>query len=307
MRRRIPSTGALVAFEAAARHESFTKAAADLALTQSAVCRQIAGLEAYLGVALFRRTRHGVKLTEAGEGFSRQVASRLDAIEQDTLGIMASHGRGATLQLAVVPTFATQWLLPRLPHFMRAHPDITVNLTTRTRPFLFEETTFDAAIQFGEGSWPGTDARHLMREHAVPVCSPALLRRISRSGKPVTPQEVVRLPLLQQETRPYAWRNWCESAGVDGGNPLAGPRFELFSMLAQAARHDMGVALIPAMLIEEDLAGGRLVVACAHSHRSAHAYHIVFPERKAESAALRLFIDWLCLQAQSYRAAAGLE
>ena len=146
-----------------------------------------------------------------------------------------------------------------------------------------------------------------MREHPVPVCSPALLRTISGRRKKLAPHEVMRLPLLQQGTRPYAWRNWCESAGVEGGNPLAGPRFELFSMLAQAAKHDMGVALIPAMLIEEDLAAGRLVIACDHSHRSTHAYHIVFPERKAESAALRLFTEWLCGQAQAYRESAGLD
>lgn len=307
MRRRIPSTGALVAFEAAARHESFTKAAAELALTQSAVCRQIAGLEEYLGLPLFRRTRHGVRLTEAGTSFSRQVAVRLEAIEQDTLGVMATHGRGATLELAVVPTFATQWLLPRLPDFMRTHPDITVNLTTRTRPFLFEGTGFDAAIQFGEGRWPGTDARYLMREHPVPVCSPALLRSAGGKGEKLKPEEVMRLPLLQQGTRPYAWRNWCESAGIEGGNPLAGPRFELFSMLAQAAKHDMGVALIPAMLIEEDIAAGRLVVACDHSCPSDHAYHVVFPEPRAESSALQLFTQWLCGQAQAYRESVGRD
>lgn len=306
MRRRIPSTGALVAFEAAARHESFTKAAADLALSQSAVCRQIAGLEQDIGVTLFRRTRHGVKLTEAGAAFSQRVAAHLDAIEQDTLDVMAGQGRGATLELAVVPTFATQWLLPRLPHFLAAHPDITVNFTTRTRPFLFEDSGFDAAIQFGEGSWPGTVARYLMGEHSVPVCTPALLRRIGGKGR-IAPQDIVRLPLLQQGTRPYAWRNWCESAGVDGGNALAGPRFELFSMLAQAAKHDMGVALIPAMLIEDDLAAGRLVVACRHSYRSEHAYHIVLPERKAESAALQVFTEWLCAQARAYREATGLN
>jgi DNA-binding transcriptional LysR family regulator len=138
MRRKIPSTNALNAFEAAARHASFTEAANELALTQSAVCRQIAGLEDFLGLKLFRRSRRGVVLTEAGAAYHRQVAKRLDEVERDTLDLMARQGRGGTLELAVVPTFGTRWLLPRLPDFARKHPDITLNLSSRTRPFLFD-------------------------------------------------------------------------------------------------------------------------------------------------------------------------
>lgn len=134
MRRKIPSTAALQAFDAAARHESFTRAADELALTQSAICRQIAALEDFLGVALFRRTRRGVRLTEAGISYSRKVAARLDAVERDTLSVMAHRGSGATLEIATVPTFATRWLLPRLPAFLAGHPDVTVNLSTRPRP-----------------------------------------------------------------------------------------------------------------------------------------------------------------------------
>ncbi|HEX7640175.1 MAG TPA: LysR family transcriptional regulator, partial [Burkholderiaceae bacterium] len=144
MRRKLPSTGALEAFEAAARHQSFTKAAEELAVTQSAVCRQVAALEAFLGVALFRRTRRGVTLTEAGRDYGRSVAARLDEVERDTLELMGRGGRGGALELAVVPTFATRWLLPRLPGFQRAHPDIVVHLSSRTRPFLFADTPFDA-------------------------------------------------------------------------------------------------------------------------------------------------------------------
>jgi Transcriptional regulator len=174
MRRKIPTTAALVAFESAARHESFTKAADELSLTQSAICRQIATLEEFLGVELFRRSRRGVKLTEAGLNYSRRVAQRLDAVERDTLAVMGQQG-GGTLELAVVPTFATQWLLPRLKDFKRLHPEVTVNLTNRTRPFLFADTEFDAALYFGDGVWSGTVANFLMHENPVPVCSPELL------------------------------------------------------------------------------------------------------------------------------------
>ena len=202
MRKKIPSTHALLAFESAARHQSFTRAAEELALTQSAVCRQINALEDYLGVPLFRRTRRGVQLTEAGQDYSRQIGPRLDALEQDTLAVMSQHGTGSTLDLAVVPTFATRWLLPRLGRFQARQPEVIVNLHTQTRPFLFDQTGFDAAIYFGDAGWPGTEAHFLMHEYPVPVCSPTL-----PGVQPhMTPEAIAELPLLQQSTRPYAWR-----------------------------------------------------------------------------------------------------
>lgn len=174
MRRKIPSTSALIAFESAARHQSFTKAADELALTQSAVCRQIGSLESFLGVELFRRSRRGVKLTDAGQAYSRRVALQLDAVERDTLAVMGQQGQ-QSLELAVVPSFGTQWLLPRLVDFQRQQPHVTVNLTSRTRPFLFADSDFDAAIYYGDADWPGTQADFLMAENAQPVCSPQLI------------------------------------------------------------------------------------------------------------------------------------
>ena len=302
MRRKIPSTAALLAFELAARHESFTRAAEELALTQSAVCRQIAALEDFLGLRLFRRTRRGVTLTEAGLSYSRQISARLDAVERDTLSVMAHHGRGATIELAVMPTFATRWLLPRLGGFLAGHPDVTVNMTNRTRPFLFADTEFDAALYFGDAGWPGTEAHFLMRENTLPVCSPRLLGERAR----LTPDEIAALPLLQQTTRPYAWRQWFGSLGLQVAHDMTGTRYELFSMLAQAAMQDMGVALIPPFLIQEELDSGRLVTPCPHTYLSDKAYYLIIPERKAETAALGAFRDWLCAAAAEYRTVAGL-
>lgn len=298
MRRKIPTTAALVAFELAARYESFTRAAEQLSLTQSAICRQIAGLEDFLGVPLFRRTRRGVQLTEAGRNYSRQVAMRLDAVERDTLSLMAHHGSGATIELAVVPTFATRWLLPRLPAFRKLHPEVTVNLTNRTRAFLFAETEFDAALHFGEAGWPGTEAHFLMHEDPVPVCSAALLAGRTR----LSAEEVAALPLLQQTTRPYAWRQWFDAGGLHVEHDMTGARLELFSMLAEAAAHHMGVALIPPFLIREELASGRLVIANDRALRIDKAYYLIIPERKAETRALTAFRDWLLAEAAAYRA-----
>ena len=298
MRRKIPSTAALIAFEAAARHQSFTRAADELALTQSAICRQIGGLEEFLGLELFRRSRRGVKLTEAGQSYARRVATQLDAVERDTLSVMGQQG-AQTIELALVPTFGTQWLLPRLKQFQALHPEITVNLTNRTRPFLFADTDFDAAIYFGNGEWSGTVAHVLMPEHSLPVCSPALL---DGAGQ-LEAQAIAELPLLQQTTRPYAWRQWFDSLGMKVTRDMTGPRLELFSMLAQAAEHQMGVALIPPFLIQRELAEGRLVIANPHSfRREDQAYQLMIPERRVESAGLNAFRDWLLDEARAWMA-----
>ncbi|SEF04217.1 LysR family transcriptional regulator [Pseudomonas migulae] len=295
MRRKIPSTTALISFEAAARHESFTKAAQELSLTQGAICRQIASLEEFLGVELFRRSRRGVKLTEAGLSYSRRVATQLDAVERDTLSVMGQQGANV-IELAVVPTFGTQWLLPRLKDFQQRHPEVTVNLTNRTRPFLFADTDFDAAIYFGDADWSGTESHRLMGENPMPVCSPTLLGQKTN----LTPAEIAELPLLQQTTRPYAWRQWFDSQNLNIPRDMTGPRYELFSMLAQAAMHDMGIALIPPFLIQRELAEKRLVIANVQALSSIKAYYLMIPERKVESASLKAFRDWLVNQAQSY-------
>ncbi len=295
MRRKIPSTTALISFESAARHESFTRAAEELSLTQGAVCRQIGSLEAFLGLELFRRSRRGVKLTEAGLSYSRRVALQLDAVERDTLSIMGQQGT-SVIELAVVPTFGTQWLLPRLRDFQNRHPEVTVNLTNRTRPFLFADTDFDAAIYFGDAEWSGTEAHRLMSENSMPVCSPAFMQ----GREHLDASELAELPLLQQTTRPYAWRQWLNAQNLNIARDMTGPRYELFSMLAQAAMHDMGVALIPPFLIQRELHEKRLVIANARSLPSNKAYHLMIPERKVESASLRAFRDWLIDQANGY-------
>lgn len=287
MRRKIPSTSALSAFEAAARHQSFTKAAEELSVTQSAICRQVGTLEEFLGIKLFRRGRRGVALTEAGQAYSRKVAARLDDVERDALELMACGGSGGTLELGVVPTFATKWLLPRLPGFLKRHPGITVNLGARARPFLFDDTPFDAAIHAGESIWPGTEGIFLMHEDLVAVASPA------RAVRPVTASDWQRLPLLQIGTRPTMWRDWFRSCGIVIERDMAGPRFELFSMVAEAAIHGMGIGLVPRLLIEEELARGVLVTVTPHVYRSDRSYRLLYPAGKADYPPLAAFREWL--------------
>ncbi|MFN9470477.1 LysR family transcriptional regulator [Acidovorax sp.] len=307
MRRNIPSTQALACFEVAARHESYTRAAQELSLTQSAVSRQIQALEEFLGVALFRRTRHGVVLTPAGAHYGRQVARWLQGLERDTLDVMAHQGQGGTLSLAAVPTFATRWLIPRLPQLAQQHPDHEVHNETQTRPILNADAPFDAALYAGTAeqvaNWPGITAQLLMHEDVVPVCSPRLLeaaaqRGLGRAYQPVAPQVLTELPLLQQSTRPYGWRQWFEAMGVDAPHALDGPRYELFSMLAVAATCGLGVALIPPLLIEAELARGELVVACNRPLQGERAYYLVSPAH-VQSPVLAAFSQWLLEAAQA--------
>jgi len=166
---------------------------------------------------------------------------------------------------------------------------------TQTRPFLFDQTEFDAAIYFGDAGWPGTEAHFLMREYPVPVCSPAL-RGVREQ---MSPDEVAALPLLQQTTRPYAWRQWFASAGVRPANDMGGMRLELFSMLAQAAIERLGVALIPPFLIQQELAAGSLISPCLRSFPSTRAYYLIVPEGKAERPALTNFREWLVAEAHA--------
>ncbi|NUZ04777.1 LysR family transcriptional regulator [Piscinibacter koreensis] len=303
MRRKIPSTHALTAFEAAARHQSFTRAADELALTQSAVCRQIAALERFVDVKLFRRTRRGILLTEAGARFSQNVRARLDEVERDTLAVMANGGAERSLELGVMPTFATRWLLPRLPAFKRDHPGITLHLTPRVRPFSFEETALDAALHAGYAGWPGTESTLLMHEQLIAVGSPALVG----ARKKLKPADLTRFELLQATTRPYAWRRWFESVGVRFEGDLAGPRMELFSMMSQAAMHGLGIALVPRFLVEDELADGSLVQLTSHSLFSDRSYYLIWPERRAHDPTLAAFKAWVEGEAKAYRDRAGAE
>ena len=299
MRRKIPSLQALACFEAAARHESYTRAAQELALTQGAVSRQITALEEFVGVALFRRTRHGVALTERGTEYAAQVAPRLQGLERDTLEIMSSQNSGGSVHLAAVPTFATRWLIPRLSQLKAQHPDITVHIETRTRPFMFADTAFDAALYAGTpeqiSHWAGTRCLRLLSEDMVPVCSPGVLG--SRTA--LTPDDIAQLPLLQQSTRPDGWRQWFAAASVTAPLALSGPRYELFSMTAAAAAQGLGLALVPRLLIEAELAGGELVVACEQVLQGERAYYLVTPERADTRPVMTRFVAWLVQAATS--------
>lgn len=303
MARKIPGSRTLLALEAAVRHSSFTAAAEELSLTQSAICRHIAGLEDYLAVELFRRTRRGVVPTEAGRAYGQRVSLWLDGIERDTLELMSRRGAGGELTLAAIATFAQCWLLPRLPDFARRHPRITLNFVTRTRPFLFQDTNIAASIFGGEGVWEGTERIFLLSEQLIPVASSAAIGHRTA----LLPEDFSRHRLLHLDTRPVAWRDWLKRAAVPVANDMAGPRFDLYSLVAEAAAQGLGIGLVPRFTVERDLQLGRLVTAAVQppfNGRTSHErggedstnYYLVYPRQRQEDAVFGAFRDWLVQQ-----------
>lgn len=293
----MPSLAALAAFDAAARHLSFTRAAEELSLTQGAVSRQVAQLETMLGVALFERVRQRVSLTPAGAAYAGEVRDALARIGAATLNVMTTRGAGGVLDLAILPSFGTRWLIPRLPDFFRRHPEVTINFATRIRPFDFGREPLDAAIHFGEPIWPGADLHRLMGETIVPVASPELIAREAL----LQPADLLRVPLLQQVTRPRAWAEWLEAQGLRMDGAVAGPIFEQFTMVAQAAQAGLGAAIVPRFLVEEELRAGRLVVPFDRPVESRQAYWLVHPKEKSARPAVAAFRTWLlaaCAEAE---------
>jgi LysR family transcriptional regulator, glycine cleavage system transcriptional activator len=276
-------------FESAARHLSFSDAANELSLTQSAVSRQIRALEEFLDLKLFHRIRNRLKLTEAAAAYLPEVRACLSRLEAASLELLAHQGTGGVLNLAILPTFGTKWLIPRMSSFWRAHPHIIVNFTTRSTAFDFSKERLDAAIHFGDVSWPGVSCYRLMGEEVVPVCAPALLNTLGLACV----DDLARHTLLQHTTRPNAWVEWLAAAGTPEINGLKGPRFEHFLMMIQAAIAGIGVAVLPRFLIEDEVAAGRLVIPFNVAVRSDQAYYLVHPEEKADLPALRSFREWL--------------
>lgn len=286
-RRFLPPMTVLCAFEAAARHQSFTTAAAELNLTQSAVSRQIRSLEHLLGSELFIRERQTVRLTVAGESYAQEIRTVLRRVSTATLGFRANP-RGGTLNIAILPTFGTRWLAPRLPGFLSGNPGVTINLTTRLAPFDFQADTVDAAIHFGMPEWPGAKLDFLMGETVVPACSPAMLK----AHKVKKPADLLELPLLHLVSRPDAWERWFHAMKVPTGR-IPGMLVDQFAMAAQAAAAGLGVALLPKFLGEHELASGDLVVAMDRPVQSIECYYLAWPPNRENYPPLQTFREWI--------------
>ncbi|MBR1133020.1 LysR substrate-binding domain-containing protein [Bradyrhizobium iriomotense] len=294
-RRFLPSTALLAAFEAAARTGSVTLAARELSLTQSAVSRQIRLLEEQLEVELFARERQTIRLTAAGEAYVREIREALRKIGTASFNLRANP-RGGTLNLAILPTFGTRWLAPRLPKFLALNPGVTINLATRLSYFDFRTDTLDAAIHFGRQDWPGAEMVLLRSEEVIPACSPELgKQRGFRSA-----EDLKATTLLSISTRPTAWDQWFLAQGVQAGSGQI-MYFDQFATVAQAAMVGIGVALLPTFLIEDELASGRLVRALDLPMESPERYYLAWPPERSTHPPLVAFRDWLLAETADYR------
>jgi DNA-binding transcriptional LysR family regulator len=290
-RRLLPSISLLTAFEAVIRTGSTLAAARDLDLTQGAVSRLIQNLEAQLGVTLFLRERRRLVPTDHALAYARDVGKALDLVSRGSMRVRSNTG-GGTLSLAILPTFGTRWLAPRLPRFLAAHPGVTINLGTRLKPFDFEEEGVDAAIHFGRDDWAGAGSVRLFDERLVACCAPSF-----QSAHPAArARDLIGLPLLQLETRPNAWARWFAHHGVEGPVPQ-GMLFDQFAPMIQAVIHGLGVALLPEFLAKAELADGRLVRAFGEPVGGPEAYYLVWPAVGTWYPPLQAFRDWVIAEA----------
>ena len=281
-RRLLPSTQTLQAFDAVLRLGSFTAAAAELSLTQSAVSRQVAALERQLGTALLQRSARGVQPTPEGRIYASAARSALEELQHAALALQGA-GRPGQLTLAILPTFGTRWLIPRIPRFLRAHPEITLHFTTRIGQFDLLAAQVDAAIHAGRGDWPETSATLLFEDRVQPFAAPALPAS--------TPAEIALLPRLGIASRPDEWSGWMAAHGLPAPPP---PEmvFEHLAALAQACAAGLGVALLPPFLFRSEIARGD-IVALGPCWANGAGYWLITPDQARPKPEVSAFRDWL--------------
>ncbi|GGE14333.1 transcriptional regulator, LysR family [Gemmobacter megaterium] len=287
MRRTLPSTRDLCCFEAVVRNGSVTRAAAELNMTQSAVSRRLGYLEDLLGQRLFLRERQRIIPTPAARDYADSLRGLLNEIEVATTRMLTEGRQGGVLTLGCLPTFGSRWLVPRLNRFLSTHPTIDINLVSKIRRFDFDSEDIQAAIYFGPAVWPNCNMRHLMGESVIPVAAPSLMTGAS------LPELLRGAPLIQHTTRPTLWREWLAHAGIGTLNGEAGPKFEFYSLVIEAAVAGIGFALLPEFLVQREIDSGALVRVSDNAMPCTDSYYYVYPDRYRESHNVQVFGNWL--------------
>ena len=290
--RRLPSLNGLKAFEAAARHLSFTRAAAELNVTQAAISHQVKALEERLGLALFRRLNRALLLTDEGQALLPPVSEALDRMALAVDGLARREETG-TLTVSTLDSFAAGWLVRRLGRFRALYPDIEIRIATSNHLVDFARDDVDISVRYGRGEWPGLDSVRLMTEEVFPVCSPALLADGPSLGKPSD----LRFHTLLHEEMLEDWRMWLLAADVGDVDPTRGPWYTQANLVIQAAMAGEGVALGRSVLVADELAAGRLVKPFDVSLPAEYAYYVVYPQVAAGRPKVRAFRDWLLEEA----------
>ncbi|NVF15802.1 LysR family transcriptional regulator [Vreelandella maris] len=294
MTRRIPSTTALIAFEATARMGTLSRAASELCLTESAVSKQVSKLEDYLALKLFDRFHGRVTLSEAGKNYFIEVRKTLDKLEADTQSVINFHQGRKELRLAVLPTFSNKWLLPRLKSLSNSNLDIIVNISGRPDPFVFEESEFDAAIHFDHPNWTGCQKHTLFSEDLIAILNPSYF-----DGKDFE-KNINKFPLLHKSSRDDAWKRWLSQTNIQHSSQTSGPRYDSFANVIEAVRSGMGVALVPKLYVAHELESGELFQCSSHVLRNEKTYILILPEREQLSVSLQMFVEWVKKEAHFF-------
>ncbi|MGB0894751.1 MAG: transcriptional regulator GcvA [Parashewanella sp.] len=288
MPRRLPPLNAVKAFEAAARHLSFTRAAEELFVTQAAVSHQIKALEEYLGLKLFRRKNRALLLTEEGQSYFLDIKDIFVQIAESTERLLARSATGS-LTVSMSPSFAIQWLVPRLAKFSEQNPDIDVRIKAVDSEDDHLTDDVDVAIYYGEGNWPNLRLDKLRNEVLIPVCSPLLLT----GPKPLNKPEDLKQHTLLHDMGRHDWKAWFKKCGVSGINVNQGPIFSHSSLVLQAAVHGQGIALGYSVLATPDIKAGRLVIPFQEVLVSPNAYYLVCDNSQAELGKIAAFREWM--------------
>ena len=288
----VPDIANLQAFECAARHGNFTRAAEELSLTQSAVSRQIRDLELQTGLLLFERVRQRVILSEAGTRFLPEVRRLISQSEQLMIRAVAAADKDEALNIATLPTFGARWLMPRLPNFLAERPSVALTIESRAEPFDFDEEGFDLAIHYGKPTWAKATSTFLCSEIVLPIASAALFKDLNAK----IPADLINAPLLHLTTRPRLWQQWFEANASSTDRGFRGNRFDQFSMMIGAVQADMGVALLPSYLIEDDIRAGTLIPIFDLPMATEFSYYVVLPETRQHNVVANAFKDWILRQ-----------
>lgn len=302
MKHQCPSLKELLAFDAVARQGSLTQAANVLCLSVSAVSKQIAALESFLGVALLCKDGRGIQLTTQGRVYWQKIAGSLRAIETATYETRASHGDAGMITLASVPTFLTRWLIPRLPEFRRRHPQVTLSFSRHLAPAEDMPARVDAAIRYGSGNWQGVVTEYIAGREFVLIASDGLAG--GRKGLR-RPEALPDRTLLHHEEAANAWPQWAARHGVAQARVAAGPRFAQYSAIIQAARSGLGIGLVPRILVEDELAGGDLYSPCGASVVVDQGHYLCVRPDRLDLPAFGVFREWLLEEGALSREATG--
>lgn len=272
-----------------ARLKSFSKAADELYVSQSAVSRQISLLEEYLGVQFFHRDRSGVRLTEVGQRYLDDIGPAFERIAVATRRLAAER-KESSLRLRVYSTFAAKWLVRRLADLQRTYPEVRLKISTAVAPVDFDKEPVDASIQFGNGDWPNVESTYLFGDEIRPVCSPALIKSVKSR---LQPRDVLRFRLIHSRYRTQDWPDWLKSAGLEMPQEADAMTLPNSLLAYQAAVDGLGVAMGQTRMIEAELASGALVFLSDHVLNRDLGYYLVTPRKPQNEEKLGLLRDWL--------------